>query len=80
MDRKPDNGCEIQNMCCAKSGVMLRLRLVKSLNKEQEYETNGANAEGLLHGTKICLYLVEAYYWSDRVVCGLPLLGQQKNY
>ena len=25
IDRKPENGCEIQNSACGKSGVMLRL-------------------------------------------------------
>jgi hypothetical protein len=30
MDRKPENGAEIQNACCAESGVMIRLRIRKS--------------------------------------------------
>jgi len=30
IDRKPEDGCEIQNSCCAKSGIMLRLKIVKS--------------------------------------------------
>ncbi|KAI2512652.1 Transposase IS4 [Fragilaria crotonensis] len=29
IDRKPENGCEIQNAACGMSGVMLRLKLVK---------------------------------------------------
>jgi hypothetical protein len=28
IDRKPENGCEIQNSACGESGVMLRLKLV----------------------------------------------------
>ena len=36
MDRKPEDGLEIQNICCAKSGIMCRLKLVK---------TAAANAE-----------------------------------
>jgi hypothetical protein len=28
IDRNPENGCEIENVACAKSGLMLRLRLV----------------------------------------------------
>ena len=30
MDRKPEHGCEIQNCCDGISGIMLRLKLVKS--------------------------------------------------
>ena len=30
MDRKPEDGMEIQNACCAKSGIMCQLKLVKS--------------------------------------------------
>ena len=29
-DRKPEDGCEIQNVCCGKCGIMMQLRLVKS--------------------------------------------------
>jgi Transposase IS4 len=29
IDRKPENGCEIQSACCGKSGVMIQLRLMK---------------------------------------------------
>ena len=36
MDRKPEDGLEIQDICCAKSGIMCRLKLVK---------TAAANAE-----------------------------------
>jgi hypothetical protein len=61
IDCKPDNGCEIQNLCCAKGGAMRRLRLVKSLNEEEDYKLHGAKA---LLGTKICLHLVAAYLTS----------------
>ena len=29
IDRKPENGCQIQNSVCDRSGVMLKLKLVK---------------------------------------------------
>jgi len=35
IDRKPENGCEIQNSCCAKSGIMLRLKIVKAKVTEE---------------------------------------------
>jgi Transposase IS4 len=34
MDRKPEDGCEIQNSCCGKSGILLQLKLVKSASAE----------------------------------------------
>ena len=36
MDRKPENGLEIQNTCCAKSGIMLQLKLVKTQEMNAE--------------------------------------------
>ena len=36
MDRKPENGEEIQNSACGRSGVMMRLRIVKSEKNEEE--------------------------------------------
>ena len=30
IDRKPEDGCEIQSACCALSGIILQLKLVKS--------------------------------------------------
>ena len=35
MDRKPEHGCEIQNCCDGLSGIMLRLKLVKSQAAEE---------------------------------------------
>ena len=34
IDRKPENGCEIQNLACGESGVMLRLKLVKKFKRK----------------------------------------------
>ena len=49
MDRKPEHGCEIQNCCDAMSGIMLRLKIVKSQAAEQaitaEQRTAAADAE-----------------------------------
>ena len=65
MDRKPVKGCEIQNSACGKSGVMLRLRLVKS----QEDNENLQQDDELNHGTNILLDLLRPWYNTDRVVC-----------
>lgn len=34
LDRKPENGCEIQDVCDGKTGIMLALKLVKSAQEE----------------------------------------------
>ena len=67
IDRKPENGCEIQNLACSESGVMLRLLLVKS---EEDYplHTQEKN-EGLQHGTAILKYLVVPWANSEQGVC-----------
>ena len=36
LDHKPDNGCEIQNCCNGRSGIMIKLRLVKFERKQTE--------------------------------------------
>ena len=33
LDRKPENGCKIQNCCDGLCGIMIKLRLVKSERK-----------------------------------------------
>ena len=42
MDRKPEDGAEIQNAADGHSGIMLRLKIVKSAAANEE---NGADAE-----------------------------------
>ena len=56
IDRKPENGCEIQNSACSESGIMLRLLLLKS--EEDSHLHTQENNEGLQHGTAILKYLV----------------------
>jgi Transposase IS4 len=67
IDRKPENCCEIQNAGCAKSGIILRLWLVKTAEEEAFHATE--SADGLLHGTKILMYLIVPWHFSDRMVC-----------
>jgi hypothetical protein len=68
IDRKPENGCEIQNAADGLSGVMLRLKLVETA--EAEDENVHEEEDGLLHGTKILKYLVQPWAGAgDRTVC-----------
>jgi hypothetical protein len=36
MERKPEDGMEIQNVCCAHSGIMFQLKLVKTAEANAE--------------------------------------------
>ena len=49
IDCKPENGCEIQDSACGRSGIMMHLELVSTAQDEatKTYE------EGILHGTAV---------------------------
>jgi len=49
IDRKPENGCEIQNAACGRSGIMLRLHLVTTAADQPAHLS--ADESHLLHGT-----------------------------
>ena len=66
MDRKPENGAEIQNSACRRSGIMIRLRILKSANNEEEHQYD---KENLPHGTKVLKELVMPWDNTDRIVC-----------
>jgi hypothetical protein len=67
INRKPESGCEIQNEADGRSGIMIRLCLVKS---SDDYDDNHDNeVDGLPHGTKVLKSLVEPWSHSDRIVC-----------
>jgi Transposase IS4 len=73
IDRKPENGCEIQSACCGISGVMMRLRVVKSVDALREDADRAGVVEDnpeLLHGIKVTKELVAPWMHSDRVICG----------
>jgi hypothetical protein len=63
IDRKPENGAEIQNSCCAELGVMLRLRIRKS----QQYDHQGHDPN-TGHGTCIPNQLIFPWARSGRTV------------
>ena len=68
MDHKPENGCEIQNSACGRSGIMLHLKLVKSAN-EQQWHREATN-EDILQGTAVMKELIFPWKGSKCVVCG----------
>ncbi len=70
IDRKPEDGCEVQNAACRQSGVMLWLKVVKGAIEEELALFTAQNEDGMLHGANVCKYLVQLWAFSDRVVCG----------
>ena len=49
MDRKPNDGCEVQNSCCGESGIMMRLKIVKgTLSSTNDLTTPPINTDGAL--------------------------------
>ena len=66
MDRKAENGAEIQNAACGRSGIIMRLRILKSANNEEEHQDDEDN---LPHGTKLLKELVIPWANTDRIIC-----------
>ena len=61
IDRKPENGCEIQNSACGKSGLMMRILIIKSADDLDLHTLD--NDEGIAHSTSILKYL--CLYWAN---------------
>ena len=66
MDRKPDNGSEIQNAAYGQSEIMMWLRILKSVNNEEDQQDDEDN---IPHGTKVLKELVMPWANTDRIVC-----------
>jgi hypothetical protein len=69
IDRKPENGCKIQNSACGRITIMMRLKLVKTAEEEATHMVVDEE-DGLLHGTKVLLLLVKPWLGIGRTVCG----------
>lgn len=65
IDRKPENGCQIQNEACGTSMIMIRLRLVQTA----EGEDPGEDEAGVPHGAQVLRKHVNPWRMTGRVVC-----------
>ena len=67
IDRKPENGCETQNSACGRSGVMLRLKLVKGadLVGDEDDDNQAHQDTGLLHGTQVLKHVVSPWFGTN---------------
>jgi Transposase IS4 len=73
IDRKPENGCEIQNAACGISGVMLKLKIVKLATHKPEnpdpVSHGGIPHGGIPHCGRVLMELVLSWSGSNRIVC-----------
>jgi hypothetical protein len=54
MDRKPENGCEIQNAAFGASGILMRLKLVRTVEEEvTHFDKNNAGLDPLHSGDQV---------------------------
>ena len=67
INRKPENGCEIQNAACGHSGVMIRLKIVKTAEEENASAVTDDDSNN--HGTNVLKFLVEPWVRMDHCVC-----------
>ena len=65
MDRKSENGADIHNYACGRSGIMMRLSILKSAKNEEDHKYGRDN---LPHGTKMMKELVMPWDNTDRIV------------
>lgn len=71
IDRKPENGCEMQSMCCGESGIMCCLKLAKSAAARQQEEADNEldddTPDVLNEGTKVIKELCLPWANTDHV-------------
>ena len=71
IDRKPENGCKIQNAACGRSGLMLRLKLIKGVDLSGEDDDGiEGNKHSLLHGTNALKHDLKMSFNDSRMVVG----------
>lgn len=67
IDRKPENGCEIQNAACGRSGIMLSLSVATTA--EHKRAANDGVSDDLPLGTVVLMKHIAAWAGSKRIVC-----------
>ena len=76
IDRKPEDGCEIQNACCAETGIMCRLKIVKTSEESDRIVIEATNNDEERQpraqpnvGTRVVLELTEPWHSTNRIIC-----------
>ena len=57
IDRRPENGCEIQNAADRVSGIIIQLKLINTSSEEDLHYLE--EHDGLLHGTKVMINILK---------------------
>jgi len=73
MERKPEDGCEIQDAACVDSGIMIQLKLVKGKEEDDRLESkkpDAAQRRCRNHGTNVVLDLTKPWSNTGREVIG----------
>jgi hypothetical protein len=72
VERKPDNGIEVQNAADVTTGIMLQLKFVKSANNEFRIDQEQFDEDELQlgKGTRVCLQLCKPFFKTGRLVTG----------
>lgn len=65
IDRKPENGCEIKTSSCGRSGILLRMEIVKSPTEDSRADKDA----GMSHGTALTCRLTAPWAHTNRIVC-----------
>ena len=68
IERKSDNGCEIQDTSYGRSKIMIRMKLVKT-GTEEATDSITEDDNGILHSAKVLLSLIIPWTRSDCAVC-----------
>lgn len=69
IDRKPEDGCEIQDVTDGRLGILLCLKLVKDPNDQQEAPPSPHETPDLPHGGRVAVDLVSPWFNTNRIVC-----------
>ena len=83
MDRNPENGEDIHNYACGRSGIMMRIRIVKSENNWEEQQDD---IDNLPHGKKVLKELeilwdnVDKIIFTDSYFASMPADLKKLNH
>ena len=77
IDRKPEDGCEIQDICCTETGILCRLKIVKTSEESDRIAADARNNDEERQprampnvGTRTVLELTEPWHGTNRIVVG----------
>jgi len=77
IDRKPDNGGKFQDACDGVSEIRIRIRIVKQAEDEGAETVEGD--DGIQHGVKVLLELIEPWLNTNRHVCADSYFSSKKG-